>query len=155
MYAARWWEFYPYAKQTELAVQMEAGAVYLILIFFIAIISFVSATMIMGLKIAGTILQDSESYKRAMYLGLKENDLKKIIRKQIGLIYFFPIICGCVTASFMINRFMEASSATRIFEITLVTVGLSLVVILIQLIIFFFLQKKLVVLTSGKIYESR
>ena len=24
-----------------------------------------------------------------MYLGLKENDLKKIIRKQIGLIYFF------------------------------------------------------------------
>ena len=52
LYAARWWEFYPYAKQTELDVQMEAGAVYLILIFFIAIISFVSATMIMGLKIA-------------------------------------------------------------------------------------------------------
>lgn len=89
LYAARWWEFYPYAKQTELDVQMEAGAVYLILIFFIAIISFVSATMIMGLKIAGTIMQDTESYKRAMYLGLKENDLKRIIRKQIGLIYFF------------------------------------------------------------------
>lgn len=120
LYAARWWEFYPYAKQTELDVQMEAGAVYLILIFFIAIISFVSATMIMGLKIAGTIMQDIESYKRAMYLGLKENDLKKIIRKQIGLIYFFPVICGCITASFMINRFMDVSSATRIFEITLV-----------------------------------
>ena len=148
LYAARWWEFYPYAKQTELDVQMEAGAVYLILIFFIAIISFVSATMIMGLKIAGTIMQDTESYKRAMYLGLKENDLKKIIRKQIGLIYFFPVICGCVTASFMINRFMEASSATRIFEITLVAIGLSLIVFLMQLIIFFFLQNKLVVSTS-------
>ncbi len=155
LYAARWWEFYPYAKQTELDVQMEAGAVYLILIFFIAIISFVSATMIMGLKIAGTIMQDTESYKRAMYLGLKENDLKKIIRKQIGLIYFFPVICGCVTASFMINRFMEASSATRIFEITLVAIGLSLIVFLMQLIIFFFLQKKLVLSTSGIIYESR
>ena len=155
LYAARWWEFYPYAKQTELDVQMEAGAVYLILIFFIAIISFVSATMIMGLKIAGTIMQDTESYKRAMYLGLKENDLKKMIRKQIGLIYFFPAICGCVTASFMINRFMEASSATRIFEITLVAIGLSLIVFLMQLIIFFFLQKKLVLSTSGIIYESR
>ncbi len=155
LYAARWWEFYPYAKQTELDVQMEAGAVYLILIFFIAIISFVSATMIMGLKIAGTIMQDTESYKRAMYLGLKENDLKKIIRKQIGLIYFFPVICGCVTASFMINRFMEASSATRILEITLVAIGLSLIVFLIQLILFFFLQKKLVLSTSGIIYESR
>ena len=155
LYAARWWEFYPYAKQTELDVQMEAGAVYLILILFIAIISFVSATMIMGLKIAGTIMQDTESYKRAMYLGLKENDLKKMIRKQIGLIYFFPAICGCVTASFMINRFMEASSATRIFEITLVAIGLSLIVFLMQLIIFFFLQKKLVLSTSGIIYESR
>ena len=155
LYAARWWEFYPYAKQTELDVQMEAGAVYLILIFFIAIISFVSATMIMGLKIAGTIMQDTESYKRAMYLGLKENDLKKIIRKQIGLIYFFPVICGCVTASFMINRFMEASSATRIFEITLVAIGLSLIIFFMQLIIFFFLQKKLVLSTSGIIYESR
>ena len=155
LYAARWWEFYPYAKQTHLAIQMEAGAVYLILIFFIAAIAFVSASMIMGLKIAGTIMQDAESYKRAMYLGLKENDLKKIIRKQIGLIYFFPVICGCVTASFMINRFMEASSATRIFEITLVAIGLSLIVFLIQLIIFFFLQKKLVVSTSGIVYGSR
>ncbi|NBI87220.1 hypothetical protein D3Z47_13875 [Lachnospiraceae bacterium] len=155
LYAARWWEFYPYAKQTELDVQMEAGAVYLILIFFIAIISFVSATMIMGLKIAGTIMQDTESYKRAMYLGLKENDLKRIIRKQIGLIYFFPVICGCVTASFMINRFMEASSATRIFEITLVAIGLSLIVFLMQLIIFFFLQNKLVVSTSRIVYEGR
>ena len=155
LYAARWWEFYPYAKQTELDVQMEAGAVYLILIFFIAIISFVSATMIMGLKIAGTIMQDTESYKRAMYLGLKENALKRIIRKQIGLIYFFPVICGCVTASFMINRFMEASSATRIFEITLVAIGLSLIVFLMQLIIFFFLQNKLVVSTSRIVYEGR
>lgn len=155
LYAARWWEFYPYAKQTELAVQMEAGAVYLILIFFIAIISFVSAAMIMGLKIAGTIMQDAESYKRAMYLGLKENDLKKIIRKQIGLIYFFPVICGCVTASFMINRFMAASSVTHIVEVTLIAIGLSCVVFLMQLIIFFVLQKKLVISTSGKIYESR
>lgn len=48
--------------------------------------------MIMGLKIAGTIMQDTESYRRAMYLGLKENDLKKMIRKQIGLIYFFPVL---------------------------------------------------------------
>lgn len=155
LYAARWWEFYPYAKQTQFDVQMEAGAVYLILIFFIAVIACVSATMIMGLKIAGTIMQDTESYRKAMYLGLKENDLKKLIRKQIGLIYFFPVICGCATASFMINRFMEASSIVHVREVTLAAIGISLMVILIQLIIFFFLQKKLVVSTSGIIYESR
>lgn len=155
LYAARWWEFYPYAKQTQFDVQMEAGAVYLILIFFIAVIACVSATMITGLKIAGTIMQDTESYRKAMYLGLKENDLKKLIRKQIGLIYFFPVICGCATASFMINRFMEASSIVHVREVTLAAIGISLMVILIQLIIFFFLQKKLVVSTSGIVYESR
>lgn len=155
LYAARWWEFYPYAKQTQLAVQMEAGAVYLILIFFIAVISFLSATMIMGLKIAGTILQDTESYKRATYLGLKEKDLKRMIRRQIGLIYFFPVICGCVTASFMINRFMEVSSAAHVFEITLAAVGLSLIVFMIQLIFFFFFQKKLVASASGIVWGSR
>lgn len=155
LYAARWWEFYPYAKQTQFDVRMEAGAVYLILIFFIAVIACVSATMIMGLKIAGTIMQDTESYRKAMYLGLKENDLKKLIRKQIGLIYFFPVICGCATASFMINRFMEASSIVHVREVTLAAIGISLMVILIQLIIFFFLQKKLVVSTSGIVYESR
>ena len=155
LYAARWWDFYPYAKQTELTVQMEAGAVYLILIFFIAIISFVLAAMIMGLKIAGTIMQDTESYRRAVYLGLKENDLKKIVRKQTGLIYFFPVVCGCFTASFMINRFMEASSAAHVFEITLAAIGLSFGVFLVQLIIFFFLQRKLVAAISRVIYEVR
>lgn len=109
----------------------------------------------MGLKTAGTIMQDIESNKRAMYLGLKENDLKKIIRKQIGLIYFFPVICGCITDSFMISRFMDASSAARIFEITLVAIGLSFVVFFIQFIIFFFLQKKLVVSTSRIVYKGR
>ena len=50
---------------------------------------------------------------------------------------------------------MEASSATRILEITLVAIGLSLIVFLIQLILFFFLQKKLVVSTSKIVYEGR
>lgn len=107
-----------------------------------------------GVKIAGTIMQDTESYRRAVYLGLKENDLKKIVRKQIGFIYFFPVVCGCFTASFMINRFMEASSAAHVFEITLAAIGLSLGVFLVQLIIFFFLQRKLVVAISGIIYAE-
>lgn len=89
-----------------------------------------------------------------MYLGLKEKELRKIIRKQIRLIYFFPTICGCITASFMINRFMAVSSVTHVLEITLVAVGLSLIVFLIQCIVFFLLQKKLVVSTSKTIYKS-
>ena len=155
LYAARQWDFYPYAKQTQLDIQLESGAVYLLLIFFIAVIAFVSAIMIMGLKIAGTILQDRNSYQRAVYLGLKEKKLKRIIRGQIALIYFFPTICGCTTATFMINRFMEVSSVTHILEVTLMAIAISLIVLVIQCIIFGVLQKKLVFTTSNDVYERQ
>ena len=155
LYAARQWDFYPYAKQTQLDIQLESGAVYLLLIFFIAVIAFVSAIMIMGLKIAGTILQDRNSYQRAVYLGLKEKKLKRIIRGQIALIYFFPTICGCTTATFMINRFMEVSSVTHILEVTLMAIAISLIVLVIQCIIFGVLQKKLVFTTSNDVYERK
>lgn len=144
LYAARQWDFYPFARQTQIELQIEAGAVYLLLIFFISIISFVFAIMIMGLKITGTIMKDQESYKKAVYLGLKEKDLKKLIRRQIKLVFFFPTVCGCITASFMVNRFLAASSVKHIYEITLAAMGVSFMVLFIQLILYFFFQKKLV-----------
>lgn len=111
--------------------------------------------MIMCLKIAGTILQDQESYQRAVYLGLKERDLKKMIRKQIALIYFFPTICGSITAIFMINRFMAVSSVTHISAITVLAILLSFVVLVIQVIAFYVLQQKLVTVAAKAVYESR
>lgn len=155
LYAARQLDFYPYAKATQLSVLLESGSVYLLLIFFIAIIAFVSASMIMCLKIAGTLLQDQSSYKRAVYLGLKERELKKIIRKQIALVYFFPTICGSITAIFMINRFMAVSSVTHISVITVLAILLSLVVLAVQGIAFYLLQKKLVRIATKAVYESR
>ena len=155
LYAARQWDFYPYAKATQLDILLESGSVYLLLIFFIAIIAFVSASMIMCLKIAGTILQDQESYQRAVYLGLKERDLKKMVRKQIALIYFFPTLCGSITAIFMINRFMSVSSVTHISAITILAILLSFVVLVIQVIAFYVLQQKLVTVAAKVVYESR
>ena len=155
LYAARQWDFYPYVKATQLDILLESGSVYLLLIFFIAVIAFVSASMIMCLKIAGTILQDQESYQRAVYLGLKERDLKKMIRKQIALIYFFPTLCGSIMAIFMINRFMAVSSVTHISAITILAILLSFVVLVIQVIAFYVLQQKLVTAAAKAVYESR
>ena len=155
LYAARQWDFYPYAKATQLDILLESGSVYLLLIFFIAIIAFVSASMIMCLKIAGTILQDQESYQRAVYLGLKERDLKKMIRKQIALIYFFPTLCGSITAIFMINRFMAVSSVTHISAITMLAVLLSVVVVIVQIIAFGVLQRRMTVVATEAVYEKK
>lgn len=154
LFAARRWVFYPFARQTQLAVQTEAGAVYLLLIFFIAVLSFVFAVMIMSLKIAGTVLQDQESYKRAVYLGLKERDLRKLIRKQAGLVFFFPSLCGCAAASLMVNRFMKASSVKHVLEVTWLAVGISCILLLLQIAVYMILQKKLAAKACAAIYKT-
>lgn len=152
--AARFWLLYPYAKQTQNDIQMEYGAVYLLLVFFIALISFVSATMIIALKVAGTISQDIGNYRKAMYLGQKEENLKRLIRKQMMLVFFYPSICGCITASFMINRFLSVTSIQHYHEVTAVSIGLSVIVFLIQVFIFEIVRKKLVNSVTKKVYEN-
>lgn len=142
--AARSWQCYPYARETQIAIQKETGAIYLLLIFFIALISFTSATMIIALKITGTIRQDAGSYRRAVYLGLREKELSKLIEKQMALVFFFPSICGCMAALFMINRFLSVSSITHYRAVTWAAAGLSFAVFLIQVIVFCVVRKKLI-----------
>lgn len=90
LYAARWWSMFPFARENALSSQLEMGAVYFLIMFFIAMIAFVSAVMVIGLKILGTLWQDNESYRKAVFLGLKEKSLNKLISKQISLIYYYP-----------------------------------------------------------------
>lgn len=142
--AARYWLLYPYAKHTQSGILMEYGAVYLLLIFFIALITFVSATMIIALKVAGTISQDIKNYRKAVNLGLKDKDLKHLVRRQMKLIFFFPAICGCTTAVIMINRFLSVSSIQHFYEVTIIAVILSIIVFIIQVLIFVSIQKRLV-----------
>lgn len=139
LYTARWWGFYPYSRQTQMEIRMESGAVYFLLIFFISMISFVSSAMIMGLKIIETNRQDQENYKRAIYLGMKENDLKKLIYKQVRFIYFFPTICGGITASFIFNCFIAETSVTHVNEVAIFVVLVSILVLILQVIIFIFI----------------
>lgn len=81
--AARSWQCYPYARETQIAIQKEIGAIYLLLIFFIALISFTSATMIIALKITGTIPQSGLSWVAGK--GIKQTD-----RKADGTGFLFP-----------------------------------------------------------------
>ena len=85
---------------------------------------------------------------------MKERDLKKMIRKQIALIYFFPTFCGSITAIFMINRFMAVSSVTHISAITVLAVLLSVVVVIIQIIAFGVLQRRMTAVATKAVYEK-
>jgi putative ABC transport system permease protein len=144
LYAARWWSMYPFAKESALSSQLETGAIYFLIMFFIAIIAFVSAVMVIGLKILGTIWQDEESYKKAVCLGLKEKSLSKLIAKQISFIYYYPTFLGCVIGVVMINQIILASASTHSGEVTLIAVILALMIVVIQVIIYYLLKKNII-----------
>lgn len=143
LYTARWWDMYPFSEETSLSTQIETGAIYFLIMLFIVIIAFVSAVMVIGLKILGTIWQDEEIYQKAVFLGLKKKALKKLIAKQISLIYYYPTIFGCIIGVIMINQIVFASSSTHVGVVTLIAAILSLAVIIIQTVIYFLLKKKI------------
>lgn len=143
LYAARWWSMYPFSKENALSSQMETGAVYFLIMLFIAVVAFVSAVMVIGLKILGTIWQDEETYKKAVFLGLKEKDLRKLIAKQISFIYFYPTVLGCAIGILMINQIILASSSTHPGAVTLIAAMLAFMILLIQVGIYFLLKKRI------------
>lgn len=143
LYAARWWDMYPFSRETSLSTQIETGAIYFLLMSFIEVITFVSAVMVIGLKILGTIWQDKENYQKATFLGLKEEALKKFISKQIPLIYFYPTVFGCIIGVIMINQIVLASSSTHTLIITFIAAILALIVLFIQIILYLFLKKSI------------
>lgn len=142
LYAARWWDMYPFSRATSISTLIESGAIYLLLMFFIAVIAFISAVMIIGLKVLGSVWQDSKSYQKAVFLGLKEKALKQLISKQIALIYFYPTILGCIIGVIMINQIVLASSAMHVAIITLIATALSLLVFIIQIVVFIILRRR-------------
>lgn len=112
--------------------------------FFIAVIAFVSAVMVIGLKILGTLWQDHESYRKAVFLGLKEKSLNKLISKQISLIYYYPTFSGCAVGILMINQIISASSSVHPGAVTLIAVLSALAVVLLQMAVYFLLRKSII-----------
>lgn len=144
LYAARWWSMYPFARENALSSQLEMGAVYFLIMFFIAIIAFISAVMVIGLKILGTLWQDNESYRKAVFLGLKEQSRNRLISKQISLIYYYPTFAGCAVGILMINQIILASSSAHPGAVTLIAVLSAVAIVLLQIVIYLFLRKSII-----------
>ena len=79
----RLWAIYPLSKLSSTTTQLEAFAAYLMLMLFIAIVAFVSAVMVIGLKFISTIWDDAEVYHNLRRLGMERKKIKGLITKQI------------------------------------------------------------------------
>lgn len=141
---ARVWSLYPLSKLSNTTTQFEAFATYLMLMLFIAIVAFVSAVMVIGLKLISTIWDDAAVYENLRRLGMKQNKIKERITKQMVFVYFIPPVLGCLIGAFTTYRIILVSSVIYIGE-TMQLVGCVCgLVLVIQVVILFGLRSKVV-----------
>lgn len=139
---ARLWSLYPLSKLSSTTTQFEAFATYLMLMLFIAIVAFVSAVMVIGLKLVSTIWDDTEVYDDLRRLGMKRKKIKGLISKQMLFVYFIPTVLGCIIGAFTTYRIMLVSDVIYIGK-TMQLVGcVCCLVVIIQLAIFFILRSR-------------
>lgn len=133
---ARVWTLYPLSKLSSATTQMEAFATYFMLMLFIAIIAFVSAVMVISLKFISTIWDDAVVYDSLYRLGMTGGDIKKLIIKQMGFIYFIPMFLGCIIGAFATYQIMLVSSVTYVRKTMFFVGGVCAGLVILQIVIF-------------------
>lgn len=141
---ARVWALYPLSKLSSATTQFEAFATYLMLLLFIAIVAFVSSIMVIGLKIVSTIWDDAIVYDNLRKLGMTRKKIKRLITKQMLFIYFIPTVLGCLIGAFTTYRIMLVSGVIYVGKTMELVGGVCGIVLFVQLMIFFFLRKKMI-----------
>ena len=138
---ARVWSLYPLSKLSSTTTQFEAFATYLMLMLFIAILAFVSAVMVMGLKLISTIWEDAEVYDDLWKLGMKRKKIKALITKQMLFVYFIPTVLGCIVGAFTTYRIILVSRVIYIDDTMQFVRWVRGVVLIIQIVISFILRE--------------
>ncbi len=92
---------------------------------FIAIVAFVSAVMVIGLKLISTIW-GAGVYNDLRRLGMKRKKIKGLITKQMRFVYFIPTVLGCIIGAFTTYRIMLVSGVSVISNDFLISYGVSL-----------------------------
>ena len=137
------WSLYPLSKLSSTTTQFEAFATYLMLMLFIAIVAFVSAVMVIGLKLISAIWDDAEVYNDLRRLGMKRRKMKRLITKQMLFVYFIPTVLACIVGAFTTYRIMLVSGVIYIGE-TMQLVGCVCgLMLIIQIAIFFILRARI------------
>ncbi|MBZ9607316.1 ABC transporter permease [Clostridium estertheticum] len=140
--ANRLWSFIPYSRYHIFNSGISDFAVYLLLTLYISIIAIVSAIMTIGLKILNTMWQDKSVYKNITFLGVRKTKIKSIISKQVALIYFVPVTLGTIITLFIFKSIMTTNVWAFSNVSFLFACGLSLLVVLIQVGLFFVIRKQ-------------
>lgn len=114
----------------------------LMLMLFIAIVAFVSAVMVIGLKLVSTIWDDTKVYHDLRRLGMKRNKIKGFITKQMLFVYFIPTVLGCIIGAFTTYRIMLVSGVIYIGKTMQLLGCVYCLVVIIRMTVCFILRSK-------------
>lgn len=140
--ARKWWDFTPFSRYHRFYEMLNDYAIYILLLLYIAIIAFISSIMVVGIKILNTMWQDKEVFKNVIFLGMKKKEIESIVTKQVMLIYFTPLTLGTLITLFLLREMLKVIGLAYMKEAFLASCGVALIVIIIQIIVFFFIRKK-------------
>jgi len=140
--ANRWWVFTPYSRYHKANNSISDFAIYILLMLYISVIAFVSAIMTIGIKILNTVWQDKGVYKNITFLGARKKEIKSLVSKQVAFIYYVPTALGTMITLFLFRSMLYNMMVLEYKNIAfLFTCGLSLLVILIQVGLFFVIRR--------------
>lgn len=114
--------------------RMAAASFMLFLCGFVGILFFISSCVIMHFKLLTEMERERRKYRKLYKIGITSNEIKTILKKELKVLFFLPIIIGIITAIFYgYSLYVNSSGGlTSLKEST--TIGM--IYIIIQLVFY-------------------
>ena len=94
----RWWKYNPKFKILDYNDTVVQYAVYVLLFVFIALLGFISVSMIFYVKSISSVWDDKKIYQNISFLGAKNKYIKACITKVIAVLFTLPTVLGAISA---------------------------------------------------------
>lgn len=110
---------------------------------FIGIVFFVSAGSFLYFRLYSDLDADKEKFKNIAKMGLTQKEMKKVVNRQTGLLFFTPIIVALVHGAIALTALSHFFEFNLVYESTLVLGAFLLIQIIYFGIVRYFYTKQI------------
>lgn len=98
--------FKPISRIEEYLERKQSGAFLLFILTFIGILFFISSGIILHFRLMNDIGNERIKYRKLYKIGITENEISKIIYRELKILFFLPYLLGMLFATFYIYTFL-------------------------------------------------
>ncbi|MGL4656217.1 MAG: FtsX-like permease family protein [Sarcina sp.] len=115
----RWWEYNPSFKIINYQDQVVQYAVYTLLFMFIALLGFISMSIIFYVKSISSVWTDKKVYQNISCLGAKKVYIKKCITKLNLILFGVPTLIGSFAAYIFISDMFKGLKEMNTYNVAM------------------------------------